>query len=204
MTSIYFRVSQLYTPHSPDHSCHPGISVHQCGETKELAGREPIFTLRCTSRGFQTGVRVKERFWLEERRKRVRRYDTTRLWESTRSLGKSEWDQKMRKMQCIIRCMIRRYEMMLDEMRCKLRSIYPKVSRIYTPRRSVHLCYPCISVHPPSPSPSPSSLYLPTLAVAQSSAKLSGGGGEKRIFLPQLESNMNTRRCTWRRIRRCT
>jgi len=29
-------------------------------------------------------------------------------------------------------------------------SIYPRVSRICTPRRSVHLRYPCISVHPPS------------------------------------------------------
>jgi len=37
---------------------------------------------------------------------------------------------------------------------------------------------------PPSPSSSPSSLYLRTPAVAQSSAKLSGGAGEKRIFPP--------------------
>jgi len=29
-------------------------------------------------------------------------------------------------------------------------SIYPGVSRIYTPCRSFHLRYPCISVHPPS------------------------------------------------------
>jgi len=29
-------------------------------------------------------------------------------------------------------------------------SIYPRVSQIYTPRRSFHLLYPCISVHPPS------------------------------------------------------
>ena len=38
---------------------------------------------------------------------------------------------------------------------------------------------------PPSPSPSPSTLYLRTLAVAQSSTNLSGGGGETRIFPPQ-------------------
>jgi len=30
-------------------------------------------------------------------------------------------------------------------------SIYPAVSRICTPHRSVHIHYPCISVHPPSP-----------------------------------------------------
>jgi len=34
-------------------------------------------------------------------------------------------------------------------MRCCL-SIYPGVSRIYTPHRSFHLRYLCISVHPPS------------------------------------------------------
>jgi len=40
-------------------------------------------------------------------------------------------------------CMIRgdRNEMM---------SIYSGVCRIYTPRHSVHLCYPCIFVQPPS------------------------------------------------------
>jgi len=32
----------------------------------------------------------------------------------------------------------------------EMMSIYPGVSRIGTPRRSVHLRYPCISVHPPS------------------------------------------------------
>jgi hypothetical protein len=45
----------------------------------ELEGREPIITLRRTSRGFPNGIREKERFWLEECRKRVGRYDTTRL-----------------------------------------------------------------------------------------------------------------------------
>jgi len=31
-------------------------------------------------------------------------------------------------------------------------SMYPGVSQIYTPHRSVHLCYPCISIHPPHPA----------------------------------------------------
>jgi hypothetical protein len=35
------------------------------------------------------------------------------------------------------------------------------------------------------PSPSPLSLYLHTPPVVQTSAKLSGGGGEKWIFPPQ-------------------
>jgi hypothetical protein len=45
----------------------------------ELEGREPIITLRRTTRGFPNAILEKERFWLEERRKTVRRYDTTRL-----------------------------------------------------------------------------------------------------------------------------
>jgi len=36
-------------------------------------------TLRRTSHGIPKGIHEKEQFWLEERRKRVRRYDTTRL-----------------------------------------------------------------------------------------------------------------------------
>jgi hypothetical protein len=39
---------------------------------------------------------------------------------------------------------------------------------------------------PPLPSTSTSSLHLRTPAVAQSSAKLSGGGGEKQIFPPHF------------------
>jgi hypothetical protein len=69
-------------------------------------------------------------------------------------------------------------------MRCKLSTpgspeyilpVTPSISATPDPRT------------PPSPSPSPSSLYLRTPAVAQSSAKLSGGGGGKRIFPPQRE-----------------
>ena len=52
-------------------------------------------------------------------------------------------------------------------------SIYPGVSQIYTPRHSVHLRYPFISVSPYAPPPA-------------SPCQLSGGGGgEKRIFPPQ-------------------
>ena len=52
-----------------------------------------------------------------------------------RNLGKSEWGQKLGKTRW-------------DEN--EMMSIYPGVSRIYTPRRSFHLRYPCISIHPPS------------------------------------------------------
>ena len=61
-------------------------------------------------------------------------------------------------------------DMRYNEMRCKLRceSIYPGVSQICTPRRAIHLHYPCISVHPWSLIPSPSFLYLCTPTVPQS------------------------------------
>ena len=52
------------------------------------------------------GYCQKERFWLEVHGNRVRRYDTSRLWGSTRSLWQREWDQNIRKRECIIRCMI--------------------------------------------------------------------------------------------------
>ena len=90
----------------------------------KLEDREPIIDTPPHLSRHPKGIREKERFWLGEHRKRVRRYDTTRLRGSTqlrgstRSLRKSEWDQKMRKMDSIIRCMIW-YEMRY-KMRCKL------------------------------------------------------------------------------------
>jgi len=117
-------------------------------------------------------------------------------------------------MGCIIRYMIRWNEMIQD----KMESIYTGGSQIYTPRHSVHLRYPCFLIHLPWLSVSQSSLYLCTLAVAQSSAKPSGGGGgdgEKQISLPYLAccplhswapglaiydhwlSPINTIICTW-------
>ena len=98
---------------------------------------------------------------LEERRKRVRRFNTPRLWGSTRSLRKSEYDQVMAMMDCVIRCMIGWYEMRwytrCNHMHWKLRSesICPRVSWIYTPHCAGYLRYPCILVHQSSPSPSP-------------------------------------------------
>jgi len=60
-------------------------------------------------------------------------------------------------------------------------SIYSGVSRIYTPRRSFHLCYPCIPVHPPS-------LLNDTL------------GGRDRASLEMRFEAVIDRvwRCTWR------
>jgi len=78
-------------------------------------------------------------------------------------------------------------------------NIDPGVSQTYTPCRSVNLRYSCISGHPSSPSPCPSFLYLLTPTVAQSSAKLSGGGGEKRICQPQWWYSIGDSNC-WQRL----
>jgi len=60
-------------------------------------------------------------------------------------------------------------------------SINPGVSRIYTPRRSFHLCYPCISVQPPS---------FPNYIL---------GGRDRASLVMHLEAEMEwTQRCTWR------
>jgi len=114
----------------------------------------------------------------------------------------------MQKMECIICCTIRRYEMIRDEMHDEMQAwmiVYlrrglPNVDSLslcpspYTHRRPVCLHHPSISVHPLSPSLSPSSLYLRTPAIAQSSAKLNGSG--KQIVPPQ--------RSLWEQVSSCS
>jgi hypothetical protein len=67
-------------------------------------------------------------------------------------------------------------------MRCKLST---PGSPEYIPHVTLSISATPDPCTPPLPSPSSSSLYLRTPAIAQSSAKVSGGGGEKRIFPPQ-------------------
>jgi len=87
--------------------------------------------------------------------KKVRRY-STRPWESTQLHG-SRWDEN---------------EMM---------SIYPGVSHICTPHRSVHLRYPCIFVHP--------ALIINNVL----------GGCDRASCEMHLEAEIEwTQRCTWR------
>jgi len=62
--------------------------------------------------------------------------------EDPQYLGKSEWDQRLGKIECVFS--------LYDKMRWKWNAIYPGVSWIYTSRYSFHLRCPCISVHPPS------------------------------------------------------
>jgi len=64
-------------------------------------------------------------------------------------------------------------------------TIYPRVSRICTPRRSVHLRYPCISVHPP--------LLINNVL----------GGCDWPSWEMPLEAEIEwTQRCTWRPSKR--
>jgi len=59
----------------------------RCGETAELEGRLAIISTPPHLSRNPKGIREKEQFWLEERRKRVRRCDTTRPCGSTQLGG---------------------------------------------------------------------------------------------------------------------
>jgi hypothetical protein len=50
----------------------------QGGERAEREGREPTFDTPPDLLRNSMGICENERFWIEERRKKVRRYDTTR------------------------------------------------------------------------------------------------------------------------------
>jgi len=86
---------------------------------------------------------------LEERRKKVRIYNTTGRWRSTQLRGSKEsWKERVRPKvgkdrMCIF--VVWQVEM---KMRCCLST--PETPRIYTPPRSFHLCYLWNSVHSPS------------------------------------------------------
>jgi len=63
---------------------------------------------------------------------------------SSRSLGRKWEDLRLPGSENPRNCMVP------DDYENAMMSIHPGVSRICPPRRSVHLHYPCISVHPPS------------------------------------------------------
>jgi len=58
-----------------------------CGEIVELKGRGPIFHTPPHLSPHPKGIHEKIRYWLEERRKRVRRYDPTRPHRTTQLHG---------------------------------------------------------------------------------------------------------------------
>jgi hypothetical protein len=60
----------------------------RCGETMELAGREPTINTPPHLTRHPNRIHEKERFWFEEYRNWVRRYDTARRGGSTISKTK--------------------------------------------------------------------------------------------------------------------
>jgi len=106
-------------------------------------------TLRRTSRRIPKGSREKELFWLEERRKRLRKYDTNQRWGSTQLLwstkSRKEWVRSTDGNDRV--CNSLYDKMVKDETRYNL----PRGSRIDTPHLSVHLQFPCITVRPCCP-----------------------------------------------------
>jgi len=90
-----------------------------------------------------------------------------------RNHRQSEWDQKLGNIECV--CSL------YNKMRCKWDDVYllRGVPNIY--RHSVHLRYPCISIHPPS-------LLKNVL-----------GGCDRECLVMCLETEtVWTQRCTWR------
>jgi len=143
---------------------------------------------------FQKEIRKKEWFLLEEHRKRVGWYDTTRLWGSTPLCGSSKCQTVVvRSKDAIDRVCnslykeMRWYEMIRNDVQdagCDASCLPRDLPNIYSPS----LCSFLLPLYPGTPvlpSRSLSFLYLHTSSIDQSSAKLSGCGGEKQIFLPQ-------------------
>jgi len=76
-----------------------------CSETIELEGRESTINSPPHLLRHPHGIHVNEWFCFGEHRNRVRRYDTTRCWESTQMRGpttsRTERDQKLAKKACV-------------------------------------------------------------------------------------------------------
>jgi len=102
-----------------------------CSETMELDGREPTINTPQHLSRHPNGIHEKERFWFEERRNWVRRYDTTWHWGSTKWRGSmtSRTEQgrpNVGKESLYFHCLIR-----WDGN--GMMSIYSGVCRIYSP-----------------------------------------------------------------------
>jgi hypothetical protein len=66
-------------PHKDNVQCWMGMAdMTTVVKWRSYSTESPSLTVRCTSHGIPKAIREKERFWLEERRKMVRGYDTTR------------------------------------------------------------------------------------------------------------------------------
>jgi hypothetical protein len=138
----------------------------RCGETAELEGREPIVITPLHLSRYPKGIREKERFWLEERRKRVRGYD--------KQPGREEPHKLRGYMKTRQECVGPRAgkDRVCISLYGKMMYIYLGVSRIYI--LPVAQCTPVIHVSLltfPRPPASPANV---------------SSGGEKRILPPQL------------------
>jgi len=138
-----------------------------CRETAELEDGEPIINTPPHHSRHPNWIPVKEQFWLKKLRKSVRRYDTTRLWGSTQlcrltcSLGQSDWNQKIGKIQCVFCCIMSwndvRYKIWCNQSTLGspeyilpvTMSISASSLSLYSCRPSVSLHHPCIPIHPP-------------------------------------------------------
>ena len=112
-----------------------------CGETTELEGRGPSINISPHLSRHPNGIREAERFLLEERRKKVRRYNTTQPWESAQ-LPRSTKSRKERVKTTVGRDRVCTFVVWQDEMKMRW--------CLSTPGRSFHLRDPCISLHPSS------------------------------------------------------
>jgi hypothetical protein len=80
---IYLQAGQparlrLIKPREGGEAGRPAFGSGRCSETAELEGTEPIINTPPHLSRHPMGIREKQRFWLEESRKSVRRCDTTR------------------------------------------------------------------------------------------------------------------------------
>jgi len=110
-----YKLARLRPPSESPNSLGHGLKVHlqtlsitaseciseftqsQCGETVELEGRQPIINIPPHLARHPNGILETERFWLEERRMWVRRYDTTQPRGSTQLRGSTKsWKEPVR------------------------------------------------------------------------------------------------------------
>jgi len=139
--------------------------------------QSPSSTLCLTSRGIQkdsvrnssSGSRRVGRGW---EGLIVSAHEDARDWIDLQNRGLSEWGQKLWKIACVIHCTMIRW----------VSSYQP-----WGPP----------NIYSPLPRSSPSSLYLRKPTVAQSSAKLTGSGGEKQISPPQWGAGVGQEVVQW-------
>jgi len=122
-------------------------------------------------------------------------HEDPRKCADPRNLGQSEWDKKLGKIQCEFS--------LYDKRRWKWDDVYLlRVCRIYTPRHSVHLRNPCISVQPPSLLEDVLDRACLWCTWRRRSSELRDalGGRDWASLDMHLETELEwTQRCTWRR-----